>query len=237
MLQLIQLLALILFTRLNVNLSCCHLLMHFSVCLLLSRMLLADDLVMSINHHLRKISTNLRLLIAFLSRVQRLRLDVGLRLVINEIRWLVLPQFLRMMLQLVRLRNQRVEHSESLRWSWHGVLQGRADHGLGVQNGTFVLAFLSAVFGLDRGAGGCEVGFTHLVSGGVAFDGGVLDLCCDLRDEEDILVLESGEAAWRDQVGFWGEFPIAFLLALATVCRSDVDLGIGFLFLDESLTR
>ena len=81
------------------------------------------------------------------------------------------------------------------------------------------------------------MGFTHLVSGGVAFDGGVLDLCCDLRDEEDILVLESGEAAGRDQVGFWGEFPIAFLLALATVCWSDVDLWIGFLFLDESLTR
>lgn len=39
------------------------------------------------------------------------------------------------------------------------------------------------------------MGFAHLVSSGVAFDGGVLDLCCDLRDEEDILVLESGEAA------------------------------------------
>lgn len=81
------------------------------------------------------------------------------------------------------------------------------------------------------------MGFAHLVSSGVAFDGGVLDLGCDLRDEEDILVLESGEAAGRDQVGFWGELTIAFLLALSSVCRSDVDLWIGFLFLDESLTR
>lgn len=39
------------------------------------------------------------------------------------------------------------------------------------------------------------MGFAHLVSGGVAFDGGVLDLGCDLRDEEDILVFESSEAA------------------------------------------
>ena len=39
------------------------------------------------------------------------------------------------------------------------------------------------------------MGFAHLVSGGVSFDGGVLDLGCDLRDEEDILVLKSGEAA------------------------------------------
>ena len=81
------------------------------------------------------------------------------------------------------------------------------------------------------------MGFAHLVSGGVAFDRGVFDLGCDLRDEEDILVLKSGEAAGRNQVGFGGELPIALLLALSSVCWSDVDLWIRFLFLDESLTR